>query len=162
ADIFGIPVAVIIAAVLVFLFHLLMTRTSYGRNLYAIGGDYDVAVYSGINAVRQKWLAFIISGMTAALGGIMFSARFNAASAVHGDMTAYIVNASVVIGGTSFAGGIGGILPSVIGIVLFNAIENAMNLLALGSYTQMTIQGILIVVIIGIELFSIKRRREKV
>ncbi len=162
AEVFGIPYVVIITIILVVLFHLLMTRTSYGRNLYAIGGDYDVAVYSGINAVRQKWIAFVISGMTAALGGIMLSARFFSASAIYGDTTAYIVNASVVIGGTSFAGGVGGILPSVVGIILFNVIENSMNLLALGSYTQQTIMGALIVIIIGMELYSIKRKREKV
>lgn len=161
-EVLGIPVVVLIAVALVVFFHLLMSRTSYGRNLYALGGDWDVAVYSGINAVRHQWIAFVISGMTAAIGGIMLSARLYSASAIYGDNTAYVVNASVVIGGTSFAGGIGGILPSIVGVVLFNAIENAMNLLALGSYTQQTIMGVLIVAIIGMELYSIKRRREKV
>jgi len=162
ANLGGIPVTVIIAVALVIVFHLIMNRTAFGRNLYAIGGDYDVAVYSGINAMKLKWSTYVISGMTAAIGGIMLSARFFSASAIYGDFTAYIILSSIVIGGTSLMGGIGGILASVVGIILFNAIENSMNLLALGSYTQQTVQGILIVVIIGMELYSIKRRREKV
>lgn len=161
-SIFHVPYLVIIAVVLVVLFHLLTTRTSYGRNLYAIGGDYDVAVYSGIKALKQKWIAFVISGITAAIGGILYSARLNAGSAIYGDTTALIVNCSVVIGGTSFAGGVGGILPSVIGILLFNLVENAMNLLALGSYTQQAVEGVIIVFIIGLDLYTIKRKREKV
>jgi len=159
---FEIPYLVIIGIAMVVIFHLMMTRTSYGRNLYAIGGDYDVAVYSGINALKQKWMAFVISGMTAAIGGILLSARLNSASATYGDQTALIVNCSVVVGGTSFAGGIGGILQSVVGIVLLQTIEKGMNLLALGSYTQKFIEGCLIVLIIGMDLYARKRKAESV
>jgi len=159
---FKIPYLVMIAVVLVVLFHLLMTRTAYGRNLYAIGGDYEVAVYSGIRAMRQKWLAFMISGVMAAIGGILFSARLGTASAVYGDSTALIINCSVVVGGTSFAGGVGGILPSIIGIFLLQTIETSMNLLAVGTYWQKIIEGILIVFIIGMDLRAIKRKRESV
>jgi ribose transport system permease protein len=159
---FKIPYLVIIAAVLVVLFHLLMTRTAYGRNLYAIGGDYEVAVYSGIRAMRQKWTAFVISGMTAALGGILFSARLGTASATYGETTALVINCSVVVGGTSFAGGVGGILPSVMGIVLLQTIESSMNLMGFSSYYQRVIEGALIVLIIGMDLYTIKRKRESV
>jgi ribose/xylose/arabinose/galactoside ABC-type transport system permease subunit len=157
-----IPYLVIIGIVMIVLFHLLLTRTSYGRNLYAIGGDYNVAVYSGINAMKQKWMAFVISGITAAIGGILLSARFNSASAIYGDQTALIVNCSVVVGGTSFAGAIGGIWQSVVGVFLLQVIETSMNLLGLSSYTQKAIEGILIVLIIGMDLYSIKRKAEKV
>jgi len=159
---FEVPYLLLIGVVIVIFFYQVMKRTSYGRNLYAIGGDYDVAVYSGINALKQKWMAFVISGMTAALGGILLSARLNSASATYGDQTALIVNCGVVLGGTSFAGGIGGILPSVIGIFLLQVIENGMNLLSLGSYTQKAIEGILIVGIIGMDLYTTKRKRESV
>jgi ribose transport system permease protein len=162
ATVLGIPYAVIIAVVLIAFFHFLMTRTSYGRNLYAIGGDYEVAVYSGIKALKLKWIAFIISGVTAAIGGILLSARLNAASATFGETTGYVINCSVVIGGTSFAGGVGGILPSVVGIFLLQVIENSMNLLAISPYIQKLVEGLIIVLIIGMDLFAIKRRREKV
>ncbi len=159
---FTIPYLVIIAAIFVAFFYWLTTRTSYGRNLYAIGGDYDVAVYSGIRAMREKWFAFIISGMMAAIGGILLSARFGTASATYGDTTALIINCSVVVGGTSFAGGVGGIVPSVVGIVLLQTIEMSMNLLGLSSYGQKIIEGVLIVFIICMDLYIIKKKRETV
>lgn len=161
-DIFGIPYILIVAVVLIVLFQLMMSRSSYGRNLYAIGGDYSVAVYSGINALKQKWIAFIISGMTAATAGILLSARLNSAAANYGETTALVINCSVVVGGTSFIGGVGGIWQSMLGILLLSVIENAMNLLALGSYTQQAVEGIIIVLIIGMDLLTIKRKTEKV
>ena len=158
----GIPMIVLLAVVFVVAFHLLLTRTPFGRNIYAYGGNYEVAVYSGINARREKWLTFIISGMMAALGGIVYAARMNAASAVFGDNTALIINCSVVIGGTSFTGGVGGILQSVMGILLINIIENGMNMLQINSYMQYFVEGLLIALITGIDLYTIKRKKEKV
>ena len=86
-------------------FYCLMRYTSYGRNCYAIGGNYDVAKYSGIKVVSTKWLAFVISGMTATLAGVLLSSRMNTGNSVYGDTTGMLVNCGVVIGGTSFAGG---------------------------------------------------------
>jgi ribose/xylose/arabinose/galactoside ABC-type transport system permease subunit len=68
--VYGVPNLVIIMVILFLLFFWLMRYTEFGRNLYAIGGDYEVALYSGINVIRTKWLAFVISGATAGLAGV--------------------------------------------------------------------------------------------
>ncbi len=158
----SIPNLVIIMLIVFTILFILLRYTQFGRNCYAVGGDYDVAVYSGINAVKVKWLAFVISGATAALGGIMLSSKLNSGSSVFGDTTALIVNCGVVVGGTSFAGGIGGVTQSAIGILVFSVLENCMNMLRIGGYVQQVCKGLVILGIICLDCYSRKRKREDV
>ena len=158
----SVPNIVIIMLMVFVLLHILMRYTQYGRNCYAIGGDYDVARYSGINTVAIKWMAFVISGAAAGLGGIMLSSKLNSGSSVFGDTTALIVNCGVVVGGTSFAGGIGGIPESAIGILVFSVLENCMNMLRIGGYVQQAFKGLVILAIICLDCYSRKRKREDV
>lgn len=158
----GIPNLVAIMLVCFAFFAWLMRYTSFGRNLYAIGGDYDVARYSGINVIRTKWLSLVISGTTAALGGVLLSAKLNTGSAIYGDFTALVVNCGVVVGGTSFAGGIGGIPQSALGLLVFGLLDNAMNMLNITSYYQVMLKGAVIVSILWLDSYSQKRKRELV
>ena len=157
-----VPSLVVYMLVLFVVFFLLMRFTSFGRNCYAIGGNYDVAKYSGIDALRTKWIAFVISGATAALAGILLSSRMNTASSVYGDNTGMLVNCGVVVGGTSFAGGVGGIPQSFIGIFVLQMMSTCMDCLGIGAYVQQLLQGIVIVLILGFDCFGRMRRREKV
>ncbi len=157
-----IPNLIIIMLIVFVLMHILMRYTQFGRNCYAIGGDYDVAAYSGIRVVWIKWMAFVISGATAALGGILLSSKLNSGSSVFGDTTALIVNCAVVVGGTSFAGGIGGIPQSAIGVLVFTVLDNCMNMLRLGGYVQQALKGLVILAIICFDCYSRKRKREDV
>ncbi len=157
-----IPNLVLIMLLVFVLMHILMRYTQFGRNCYAIGGDYDVAAHSGIAVVRIKWIAFILSGVLAALGGILLSSKLNSGSSVFGDTTALIVNCAVVVGGTSFAGGIGGIPQSAIGILVFSVLDNCMNMLRLGGYIQQAVKGLVILAIICLDCYSRKRKREDV
>ena len=161
-DFFGVPYLVIIMLVCFAAAHWLMRYTAYGRNLYAIGGDYEVALYSGINVVRTKWMAFVISGMAAALAGVLLSSKLNTGSSIYGETAALIVNCGVVVGGTSFAGGIGGIPQSALGLLVFGILDNAMNMLGISSYIQILLKGAVIVGIIWMDCFYRKRRRELV
>ncbi|MBP6654021.1 MAG: ABC transporter permease [Propionivibrio sp.] len=161
-DFFGVPYLVIIMLVCFAVTHWLMRYTAYGRNLYAIGGDYEVALYSGINVVRTKWMAFVISGMAAALAGVLLSSKLNTGSSIYGETAALIVNCGVVVGGTSFAGGIGGIPQSALGLLVFGILDNAMNMLGISSYIQILLKGAVIVGIIWMDCFYRKRRRELV
>ena len=158
----SIPNLIIIMLIVFTVLHILMRYTQYGRNCYAIGGDYDVAEHSGIDTIRIKWIAFIISGATAGLGGIMLSSKLNSGSSVFGDTTALIVNCGVVVGGTSFAGGIGGIPQSAIGILVFSVLENCLNMLRVGGYIQQALKGLVILAIICLDCYSRKRKREDV
>lgn len=161
-DVLGVPNLVLIMLVCFALCYWLMRYTQFGRNLYAIGGDYDVARYSGIDVVRTKWLAFVLSGAAAGLAGVLLSSKLNTGSAIYGETTALVVNCGVVVGGTSFAGGIGGIPQSALGLLVFGLLDNAMNMLNITSYYQVLLKGAVIVAIIWLDCFANKRKREAV
>ena len=161
-DVYGVPNLVIIMVVCFIFFAWLMRFTSFGRNLYAIGGDYDVARYSGINVIKEKWIAFVVSGTTAALAGVLLSSKLNTGSAIYGDFTALVVNCGVVVGGTSFAGGVGGIPQSALGLLVFGLLDNAMNMLTIPSWYQLMLKGAVIVAILWLDSHSQKRKREAV
>ncbi len=161
--VFGsIPVLVIYMFVLFAIFHYIMRYTSFGRNCYAIGGNYEVAKYSGIPVVPIKWASFVISASTASFAGVLLASRMNTASSVYGDTTGMLVNCGVVIGGTSFAGGVGGVVESFIGLMVIQLLTNCMNMLGVESFTQKLLEGILIVAIIAFDCFGRKLKRERV
>lgn len=157
-----IPNLAIIMIVFGLLIFALLRYTSYGRNLYALGGDYDVAKYSGINVLSTKWVAFVLSGAMAAVAGVLLSSKLNTGSSIYGDDTALMVNCGVVVGGTSFAGGVGGILQSFVGLMVLQLLTNCMNMLGIAPYLQQVCQGVVIVAIIWLDCFGRKRKREDV
>ena len=157
-----IPNLALYMIVIGLLVYALLRYTSYGRNLYALGGDYDVAKYSGINVVKTKWFAFILSGALAAVAGVLLSSKLNTGSSIYGDDTALMVNCGVVVGGTSFAGGVGGVLQSFIGLMVLQLLTNCMNMLGIAPYLQQVCQGVVIVAIIWLDCYGRKRKREDV
>jgi ribose transport system permease protein len=161
-DTLGIPNLVLIMLVCLAASYALMRFTAFGRNLYAIGGDYEVARYSGIDVIRTKWMAFVISGAAAGLAGVLLSSKLNTGSPVYGETTALVVNCGVVVGGTSFAGGIGGIPQSGLGLLVFGLLDNVMNMLGITSYYQVLLKGAAIVTIIWLDCFNQKVKRETV
>ena len=160
--IFGIPNLILILALVFAATHYVMRYTQFGRNCYAIGGDYDVAMYSGIPVIKSKWMAFVICGATAAFAGVLLSSRLNAGSSTYGETTALVVNCGVVVGGTSFAGGIGSIPQSGVGMMVFAVLENCMNMLGIDAYIQQIFKGLVIAMIIWLDCFGRKRKRETV
>ena len=91
---------------------------------------------------------------------LLLSSKLNTGSAVYGETTALVVNCGVVVGGTSFAGGIGGIPQSALGLLVFGLLDNSMNMLGITSYYQVMLKGAVIVGIIWLDCFANKRRRE--
>ncbi len=135
--------------------------TSYGKT-YMHGRDYDVAKYSGIDVITTKWMAFVLSGALAAVAGVLLSSKLNTGSSIYGDDTALMVNCGVVVGGTSFAGGVGGIVQSFIGLMVLQLLVNCMNMLGIAPYIQQVCQGFVIVAIIWLDCFGRKRKHEDV
>lgn len=158
----AIPNMVVIMLLLVLAFSLILRYTQFGRNIYAIGGDYAVAEYAGIPASRQMWIAFILSSLLTTVAGIVNSSYLGAGNANYGDMTAMIVNCAVVVGGTSMAGGIGGVWQSAIGVLFFSVLEFSLNNMVRNSYVIQLIQGLVIVAILFIDNYDNKRKRERV
>ena len=158
----SVPSLVVYMVVLMIAFYCLLRFTSYGRNCYAIGGNYDVAKYSGIPVVPIKWSAFVISGTTAALAGVLLASRMNTGNSVYGDGTGMLVNCGCVIGGTSFAGGQGGIVQSFIGLLVLQLVDNVLSTLPVDPYIKKILTGALIVAIIASDCFGRKLKRERV
>lgn len=158
----GINFITWVAIAMFFVCWWVMTHTQFGRNCFAVGGDKSVAAYSGINVNRHKRITFLISAMCAALAGFCFSAELNTGSATYGENTALLVNCGVVVGGTPFNGGYGGIVQSLIGIFLLGVLENAMSLKNISSYYQQLIRGAVIVFVIAMDCYARKKKREDV
>jgi ribose/xylose/arabinose/galactoside ABC-type transport system permease subunit len=160
-----VPILIIVMIAVVLIMHWILQSTSFGRNCYAIGGDYEVAKYSGIPVRRIKSLTYVICGITAALGGVMLSSWLNSGNSIYGSITALYVVCALVVGGTSVAGGIGGAIPSVIGILLLGLLSNAFNMLNVDSflpYLTSGLQGVIIVFIVWLGSYGRKRKREDV
>jgi ribose transport system permease protein len=158
----GIPNIMLIMLIMGAFTFWLLRFTSFGRNCYALGGDYEVAEYSGIPVMATKWIAFVISGTYAAIAGVLLSSYMNTGSAIYGDPLPLMINCGVVIGGTSFAGGTGGVVHSFIGIMVMQLLRNCMNGFGINPYIQQMILGIVIVSIICMDCYAIKRKKEDV
>ena len=158
----GIPNLIMIMLVMFVIFHYILRYTSFGRNCYAVGGDYNVAQMSGIKAKQTKWASFVISGMMAAFCGVLLSSRLNTGSSIYGDATALSVNCGCVVGGTSFGGGIGGIPQTFVGLLVLQMLENCMNMLGINAYVQQVCEGIIILLILWSDCFAKKKKAEAV
>jgi ribose transport system permease protein len=160
-----VPFLVVVMLALVAVTYWMLRSTSFGRNVYAVGGDYEVAKYSGINVLRTKAATYLICGLTAALAGVMLASQLSSASSIAGDPVPLFVVCAVVVGGTSVAGGIGGAIKSTIGLVLLGILTNAFNMLridSLVSYLPTALLGVIIVSILWLDSYGRKRRREAI
>ena len=160
-----IPILVVVMLAVLAVIYWVLRNTSFGRNVYAVGGDYEVAKYSGIDVRRTKAATYLICGLTAALGGVMLASQLSSASSIVGENTALYVVCAVVVGGTSVAGGIGGAIKSTIGLILLGLLTNAFNMLridSLVSYLPTALLGIIIVSILWLDSYGRKRKRESV
>jgi ribose transport system permease protein len=152
----GIPNAVVLMALLYGLAHLLMTRTTLGRYIYAVGGNAEAARLSGVPVKRVRLFVFTASGALAGLGGIIMASQLRSGSPTYGQIYELYVIAAVVVGGTSLSGGEGKIFGTLIGALIIGVIQNGMNLTGVESYTQKVVLGL---VILGALLLDRLKRR---
>jgi D-xylose transport system permease protein len=153
----GIPIPVAIFAVVVMAGAYTLRKTRFGRKLYAIGGNEEVAWLSGINILKSKTMVFVITGVLSAASGILLASRLNGASPNLGDGFELDAIASVIIGGTSFMGGVGTVTGTVIGAIIIGVINNGMSLLGINSFYQMIVKGFIIILAVMIDVLN---RRE--
>ncbi len=151
------PVLIAIGATVVMTF--LATRRRFGRYVYSIGGNPDAAELAGINTRRTIMGTFVIMGILAAVSGAVLSARLNAATVGTGTQSELYVIAAAVIGGTSFAGGIGTIPGAVLGAVFMQSLQSGMVLLKVDSPVQDIVVGMVLVAAVGLD--TVVRRRTK-
>jgi sugar transport system permease protein len=140
----GIPFPAIIFILTFFIIHFVMNNTSYGRCIYAVGGNSEVARLSGINVNRIKISVMGIVAFLAALSGIMQSSEIMSGSANTARGWELDVIASVIIGGTSLMGGSGSVRGTLIGVIFLGVLVNGMTLLNINEYWQHVVRGALI------------------
>jgi len=144
ADLFHLPNAVVLMLLLYGLAHVLMSRTTLGRYLYAVGGNREAARLSGVPVQRVLLFAYVASGLLAGLGGVIMASQLKSGSPTYGTMYELYVIAAVVVGGTALSGGEGKILGTLIGAFIIAVIQNGMNLTNIESYTQKIVLGLVI------------------
>lgn len=144
ADFFGIPNAVLLMLIMYALAFVLMERMALGRFIYAIGGNREAALLSGVPVKRVIVFTYALSGALAGLGGIITASQLKSGAPTYGNMYELYVIAAVVVGGTSLLGGEGKILGTLIGAFIIAVIQNGMNLTGVESYTQKVVLGFLI------------------
>ncbi|MDR5585923.1 MULTISPECIES: ribose ABC transporter permease [Clostridium] len=141
-----LPLPVIITAIMVAIAYYVLTQTRFGRYLYALGGNEDSARLSGINTDKIKTLVYVVSGIAAAVSGVIITSRIGSASPNAGSGFELDAIAAVVIGGTSLAGGEGSVMGTIIGALIIGVLNNGLNLLNVSPFYQLIIKGIVILV----------------
>jgi ribose transport system permease protein len=144
ADLFGVPNAVVLMLLLYLAAHVLMTRMTVGRYLYAVGGNTEAARLSGVPVRRVVLLAYVSSAALAGLGGVVMASQLKSGAPTYGQMYELFVIAAVVVGGASLSGGEGRISGTLVGAFLIAVIQNGMNLTGVESYTQQVVLGAVI------------------
>ncbi|WHH60748.1 ABC transporter permease [Petroclostridium sp. X23] len=148
-----------IAFVLAGIAYFMLTKTTTGRAIYAVGGNVEAARLSGIKVEKIKYLIYTISALFSALTGIFMASRLASAQAGAGTGFEMTVIAAVVIGGTSTFGGIGTIFGTVIGVLFTNMLSNAMTILKISLYWQTLVIGLILVFAVAVDGY--KRSKSK-
>ena len=150
-DILGIPVPILILALVALAAHFMLTRTRFGRHVFAYGGNEQAARVSGINISRIMLGIFAMTGLLAGLAGILLSSRIGSGNPQLGTGIELDAITATVIGGTSFNGGIGTIWGTIVGALIIGVINNGLDLMNVSPFWQQVVKGIIIVLAIIID-----------
>ena len=153
----GVPTAIWISAALVALFYLISIHTTLGRYIYAVGGNEKAAAFAGLNVNRIKVWVYLLAGGLAAVGGLILTARLDAADPKAGLGYELDSIAAVVIGGTSLSGGRGSILGTVLGCLIIGVLNNGLVLLEVSPFWQQVIKGLVILVAVAVDKLGAKQ-----
>ena len=148
----GLPFAVWIAAAAFAFAVVIQYYTRVGRHIVAVGGGEDVAELSGINLVRVRIAAFGLAGFFYGIAGVLAAAQLGQSDAVIGDGRMFAAVTAVVVGGTSLTGGEGGVVNTLIGVIIVTVLSNGMILLGISPYVQQTVQGLMIIAAVALTL----------
>jgi ribose transport system permease protein len=153
-----IPILVVVSAALIVVFHIILSRSRLGKEVFCVGANISTSYYSGIKTKGILLFVYILSSFFASVAGILLAARMSAAQAGMGESYQMLAIASVVIGGTSMAGGEGDILGTIVGALILTLIVNGMNLLGMPTNAQPLITGLVIIlaVLMDVQIKKVK------
>lgn len=155
----GLPIILIILAVLIMLFTFVLKRTVFGRQVYAIGGNRFAAEMSGVPVRRVNFLIFVNMGVLAALAGIVTTARAGGAVASAGNMYELDAIAASFIGGAAVTGGVGTVIGAVIGAMIMGVLNMGLSILSVDSAWQQVIKGLVLLLAVAIDVVGKRRGR---
>ena len=153
----GIPYCIVLTLVLTAIFSFLANNTTFGRHVYAMGGNADAAKLSGINIARKTMMIFMLMGVLVAIAGTVYTARLNAATTSAGQNAELDAIASAVIGGTSLMGGEGTILGAIIGALVMTSLDNGMSLMNMDITYQYIIKGLILLFAVWVDIATRKK-----
>ena len=147
----GIPVPVIILILLFLLAHYILTQTSYGRSIYAFGGNREAARLSGISTRFTEWMAYTINCLLCGIAGVILTARLGSAQSTSGTGIEMDAIAAVILGGTSLSGGVGFVLPTVVGAMIMGIIDNILTLMNVNPHATNIVKGAVILIAVLVD-----------
>lgn len=153
-----IPYLVIYMFIATVVFALILNKTIFGRHISAIGGNIIAAKYSGINIARIQIITYGLIGLMAGFTGIVLSARLYSGQPTVGADAALDAIAAVILGGTSFSGGVGSVFGTLIGAIIIGVINNGLNLLGINSFWQMVAKGVIILLAVYVDTLKKKSK----
>lgn len=154
----GLPLAVWIALAAFGVAVVIQTQTRLGRHILAIGGGEDLAELSGVSPTRVRLLAFTLAGLFYGLAGVLAATQLGQSNAVIGDGRLFAAITAVVVGGTALTGGEGGVLNTLIGVLIVTVLGNGMVLLGISPYVQQTVQGLMIIAAVALSLDRVRQK----
>jgi ribose/xylose/arabinose/galactoside ABC-type transport system permease subunit len=149
-----VPVPVVLAALILAALHFALSRTRFGLNIYAVGGNPEAARLSGVDVPGVKMAVLVLSAVLASVGGLILAARLNAGSGTVGADLLLDAIAAVVIGGTSLLGGVGRVTGTVLGVLLIASIRNGLVLLNVSAFWQQVAIGALILLAVSVDYLA--------
>lgn len=158
-DVAGIPVLILWTVLFYIVGYIVFNKTPFGRHTLATGGNETSAQYSGINTVKVKITAFIMSGAFAAFAGILYAGRLQAGRYSYGEGDEMSVIAAVVLGGTAMSGGTGSVIGALFGSLLMGMMNNALILANLSSAQQTVVKGLIIVLAVAMSNMAQRKNR---
>lgn len=150
----GVPMAVLITVIVFIICHFLFKATSFGRLVIGVGSNKEASHLSGINTDRVKIRVYVLSGLLAAVAGILLTSRLTSVQPLMGTSYELDAIAAAVIGGTSMFGGKGSVVGVTIGAVILALVSNGLDLLAVNQFYRLIITGLIIVIAVGAERFT--------
>jgi inositol transport system permease protein len=155
--IFGIPGLVIIYILVAIVCHLMMSRRTFGRHVFAIGGNVHTAKICGVNVELTLVKVYVLCGVLAGLAGAMLTSRAFAGNPTFGNMWELDAIAAAVIGGVSLAGGVGSVPMCIVGALIIGVMNKGLNMLGVDPYWQQIIKGM---IIIGAVMLDAQKRKK--
>ncbi|WP_298482612.1 sugar ABC transporter permease [uncultured Chloroflexus sp.] len=155
----GLSWTMVIVLVVVAIYHFITTQTVLGRHIYAVGGNPEAAELSGISVKRMTYIVFASMGVLSALSGILFASRLRSATTTAGTLFELDAIAAAYIGGVSAAGGVGNVIGSIIGALVYVSLTSGMNLMGIDIAYQYIVRGLVLVAAVVFDVTTRRRGR---